>query len=165
MGLIVEEVDAEAAATERFQTAGAPRQGARAPARASGPGVQEQEIEGLQAQSLRISPTVELTYAIVNGKLVLSTDPAGVRQVASGSSSLEDSERFSQATDDLPDEVSALLYLNLSGLLGVAERAGLGEDPAYALFSGELRKLEGSRSRWSGRRSAIDTKIRVPIGE
>ena len=76
----------------------------------------------MQAQSLRISPTVELTYAIVDGKLVLSTDPAGVRQVASGSSSLEDSERFSQATDDLPDEVSALLYLNLSGLLG--RRAG-----------------------------------------
>ncbi len=165
VSLIVEEVDAEAA-TEALSELQPPLAKALEPQRGlQAPVFKEQEIEGVQAQSLRISPTVELTYAIVDGKLVLSTDPAGVRQVASGSSSLEDSERFSQATDDLPDEVSALLYLNLSGLLGVAEQAGLGEDPAYALFSGELRKLEGLAVAVERAEDAIDTKIRVTIGE
>jgi Protein of unknown function (DUF3352) len=165
VSLIVEEVDAEAA-TEALSQLQAPLVKALEPQRGlQAPVFKEQEIEGVRVQSLTISPTVELTYAIVDGKLVISTDPAGVRQVASGSSSLEDSERFSMATENLPDEVSALLYLNLSGLLGVAEQAGLGEDPAYALFSGELRKLEGLALAVDRAEDAIDTKIRVTVGE
>jgi Protein of unknown function (DUF3352) len=165
VSLIVEEVDAEAA-TEALSQLQAPLVKALEPQRGlQAPVFKEQEIEGVRVQSLTISPTVELTYAIVDGKLVLSTDPAGVRQVASGSSSLEDSERFSMATENLPEEVSALLYLNLGGLLGVAEQAGLGEDPAYALFSGELRKLEGLAVAVDRAEDAIDTKIRVTVGE
>jgi hypothetical protein len=165
VSLIVEEVDAEAA-TEALSHLQAPLVKALEPQRGlQAPVFKEQEIEGVRVQSLTISPTVELTYAIVDGKLVLSTDPAGVRQVASGSSSLEDSERFSMATENLPEEVSALLYLNLGGLLGVAEQAGLGEDPAYALFSGELRKLEGLAVAVDRAEDAIDTKIRVTVGE
>lgn len=165
VSLIVEEVDAEAA-MEALSELQAPLAKALEPQRGlQAPVFKEQEIGGVQVKSLTISPTMELTYAIVDGKLVLSTDPAGVRQVASGSSSLEDSERFSMATENLPDEVSALLYLNLSGLLGVAEQAGLGEDPAYALFSGELRKLEGLAVAVDRAEDAIDTKIRVTVGE
>jgi Protein of unknown function (DUF3352) len=165
VSLIIEEVDAEAA-TEALSQLQAPLVKALEPQRGlQAPVFKEQEIEGVRVQSLTISPTVELTYAIVDGKLVLSTDPAGVRQVASGSSSLEDSERFSMATENLPEEVSALLYLNLSGVLGVAEQAGLGEDPAYALFSGELRKLEGLAVAVDRAEDAIDTKIRVTVGE
>jgi Protein of unknown function (DUF3352) len=165
VSLIVEEVDPEAA-TKALSELQAPLAKALEPQRGlQAPVFKEQEIEGVHVQSLRISPTVELTYAIVDGKLVLSTDPTGVRQVASGSSSLEDSERFSIATEELPDEVSALLYLNLSGLLGVAEQAGLGEDPAYALFSGELRKLEALAVAVERTEDAIDTKIRVTVGE
>jgi hypothetical protein len=165
VSLIVEEVDA-GAATEALSELQAPLAKALEPQRGlQAPVFKEQEIEGVRVQSLMISPTVELTYAIVDGKLVLSTDPAGVTQVASGSSSLDDSERFAQATGDLPDDVSALLYLNLSGLLGVAEQAGLGEDPAYALFSGEFRKLEGLAVAVERAEDAIDTKIHVTIGE
>ncbi len=47
------------------------------------------DIEGLQARSLRISPTVNLTYAIFDEKLVVATDPAGIEQVKAGEESLD----------------------------------------------------------------------------
>jgi hypothetical protein len=165
VSLILEEVDAEAAAEALSELQAPLAKAFEAQRGLQAPVFKEQEIDGVQVQSLRISPTVELTYAIVDGKLVLSTDPAGVRQMASGGSSLEDSERFSLATEDLPDEVSGLVYLNLSGLLGVAEQAGLGEDPAYALFSDELRKLQGLAVAVQRAEDAIDTKIRITVGE
>jgi hypothetical protein len=128
------------------------------------PVFKQEEIDGVEARSLRISPAVELTYAIVDGRLVISTDPEGVRRVAGGDGSLDDSDRFEDATEGLPDDVSALLYLNLGGLLGLAEQAGLGEDPAYALFAEEFRKLEGLGLAVRSGEDEIDTTIRVSVG-
>ena len=46
--------------------------------------VSEREVDGLTAQSVRLSPTIELTYAIDGSTLVAATDPAAVEQLASG---------------------------------------------------------------------------------
>jgi hypothetical protein len=85
--------------------------------------------------------------------------------VHSGEGSLEDSDRFEGATEDLPDDVSALLYLDIGGLLRLAEAAGLGEDPAYALFSREFGTLEGLGVAVEGGDDEIDTEIRLTIAE
>jgi Protein of unknown function (DUF3352) len=165
VSLIVDEVDEEQAlrALARLQ---APIARALDPGRSlQAPAFQEQEIDGVEARRLRISPTVELTYAIVDGRLVISTDPDGVRQVQSGDGDLDGSDRFEHATEGFPDEVSALLYLNLGGLLRLAEAAGLGDDPAYALFSRELRKLKALGVAVERGDEEIDTEIRLTIGE
>ena len=165
VSLIVDEVDEEQArkALARLQV---PIAKALDPGRSlQAPVFKEQEIDGVEARSLRISPTVELTYAIVDGRLVISTDPDGVRQVQSGEGSLEDSDRFEQATEGFPDDVSALLYLDIGGLLRLAEATGLGEDPAYALFSREFRRLEGLGVAVKRGDDKIDTEIRLTIAE
>ena len=67
------------------------RQGARGSRRArwrrrstlaAGAAFSEAPIGDVTAYSLRVSPTVELTYALVDSTLVVATDPAGIRAVA-----------------------------------------------------------------------------------
>lgn len=105
------------------------------------PRVQEQDVEGVDVRSVQISPTVNLSYSIFDGMLVVSTDPAGIAQVRSGGESLADSDLYERAMDPLPDEVSALVFLNLQELLGLAEQAGLAADPLYASLSDDISKI------------------------
>jgi hypothetical protein len=106
------------------------------------PVVREREVDGITAHSVRLSPTVDLTYAIEGSTLVVATDPAAVEQLTSGEGGLDSQELFERATDGLPGEVAMLGYLDLGGLIGLAEEAGLSEDPAYLSFASEIQKLE-----------------------
>ena len=101
------------------------------------------EVAGVEAQSLRISPTVNLTYAA-------STTEAGRRdrpgRGRAGRERRRRARRGRRASSGpptgFPDECRSLAYLNLADLLALGEREGLAEDPAYATFAEELRKLE-----------------------
>jgi Protein of unknown function (DUF3352) len=130
-----------------------------------GPVFAKREIEGVEARSLRISPTVDLTYAIFDGKLVVATDPEGVRQVKSGEGSLEGSGSFKNATEGFPDPLSALLYMNVTELIRFAEQEGLATDPGYALFADEIRKLEGFGLAVDRGEDTIDTEARLTVGD
>ncbi len=106
------------------------------------PNFGEQEIGGVEARSLRISPTVELTYALFDGLAAIATDPAGIEQLAAGDGGLSESELYERATEGFEDEVSMLAFLDLSELVSLGEELGLAEDPVYATFAGEFRRLE-----------------------
>ena len=100
------------------------------------PRFEETEVDGVKVQSVQASATVNLSYALFDGKLVISTDPAGVAQVKADSDNLADSGAYEKATDDLPDEVSALVFLNLDELFGqIRDRTDLAEDPFFANLS------------------------------
>jgi len=163
LGFVADEVDEERARKALadlqipISEALEPEEGGQAPV------FEGEEIEGVQARSLRISPTVNLTYALFDDKLVVATDPAGVKQVKSGDDNLGDSDGFERATDDLPGKPSALLYLNVGDLIALAERQGLGADPAYALFASEIRKLEGLGLAVTRDESGIETEARLTV--
>lgn len=99
------------------------------------PQVQESDQGGVTARSLQLSPTVNLSYAVFEGKLVISTDPAGIAQVRADDDTLAGSEIYDRATDRLPDRVSALVFLNLDELFGQVTRTDLVEDPFFANVS------------------------------
>jgi len=99
------------------------------------PRFEESEVEGVTVSSVQASGTVNLSYALFDDMLVLSTDPAGIAQVAAGGESLADSEAYERATDQLPDRVSALVFLNLDELFGQVTRTDLVEDPFFANLS------------------------------
>ena len=82
--LIVDDVDEEkaAAALAALQKPLLRAVGRRAGTAA--PSFEQSEEDGVTVSSLRVSPTVNLSYAVFDGKLVVSTDPAGVAQVRSG---------------------------------------------------------------------------------
>jgi hypothetical protein len=134
--LIVEGVD-EGAAAEALAGLQKPLIGALQPAGGTQvPRFEESEVDGVKVQSVQASPTINLSYALFDGKLVLSTDPAGVAQVKADSDTLADSGAYERVTDDLPDEVSALVFLNLDELFGqIRDRTDLAEDPFFANLS------------------------------
>ncbi len=99
------------------------------------PSFKESEVEGVTVRSVQASTTVNLSYAVFDGKLVVSTDPAGIAQVRAGGQTLADSGAYERATDQLPDQVSALVFLNLDELFGQVTRTDLVEDPYFANLS------------------------------
>ncbi|MGH2924035.1 MAG: DUF3352 domain-containing protein [Solirubrobacterales bacterium] len=95
----------------------------------------ESDVDGVTVRSIQLSPTVNLAYALFDGKLVISTDPAGVEQVRADSEALAESKPFERVDDHLPDQVSALVFLNLDELFGQVTRTDLVEDPFFANLS------------------------------
>jgi hypothetical protein len=91
---------------------------------------------------VQISPSVELSYAVFDGKLVISTQPEGIDQVRSSGGNLADTDAYENATDRLPDRVSALVFLNLDEVLGLAQQAGLAEDPLFASISEDISHVQ-----------------------
>jgi hypothetical protein len=163
--MVVDEVDSEQATRALARLQRPIAKALDAGRNLQAPVIDQQRIDGVEAQSLRVSPAVDLTYALIDGRLVISTDPAGVRQVLGDDSNLEGSDRFDGATDGLPDDdLSAAGYLNVEGLLQLAERAGLGADPAYATFREELRRMEALGVAVRQDDDELDTELRLTIG-
>jgi hypothetical protein len=105
------------------------------------PSFRTTDIDGVQVHSVRVSPTVDLSYAVFDGKLVVSTQPQGISQVRAGGDNLAGTSAFEDATNHLPDRVSALVFLNLDEVLGLAQRAGLAENPLYASLSEDISRI------------------------
>jgi hypothetical protein len=164
LSFIASDVDEEGA-TEALAKLQAPLARALAPGETTGqaPVFEEEEIDGVETRSVRLSPAVNLTFAVFEGKVVVSTDPAGVSQVRSGPGGLQDSEIFGRATEEFPEEPALLVYLNLRELLALAEREGLGADPAYAVFADEIRQLEAAGLAVERAEDAIDTHLRIAL--
>jgi hypothetical protein len=105
------------------------------------PSFRTTEVDGVPVHSVRVSPSVDLSYAIFDGKLVISTQPQGISQVRSSGDNLADTSAFEDATERLPDRVSALVFLNLDEVLGLAQQAGLAENPLYASLSEDISRV------------------------
>jgi Protein of unknown function (DUF3352) len=125
----------------------------------------QQEIAGVEARSMRVSPAVELTYAVFDGLAVVATDPAGIEQLADGDGGLDESELYERATDGFDDDVSLLAFLDLGGLVELGEQLGLAEDPVYATFAGEFRSLEALGLAVTDTDELLSTDARLLLSE
>ena len=162
--LIADDVDADRASEALARLVGPITQALIPSSQAlQAPVVGEQDIGGVTAHSVRVSPTAELTYAVDGSTLVVATDPTAVKQLASDEGNLDGEELFDRATGGLGGDPSVLGYLDLGGLIALGERAGLDEDPAYATFASEIRALRalGLAIRSSPEELATDARLVV----
>jgi hypothetical protein len=125
----------------------------------------KRRIADVTAYSLRVSPTVDLTYALVDSTLVIATDPSAVHAVIADDSRLSDADPYEAATAGLPGDVSALGYLNLGDLIALAERAGLATNPAYLTFAPELSRLQALGIAVQGSPGELATDVRLALGD
>jgi Protein of unknown function (DUF3352) len=139
--VVVDDVDEQEASKALASLQGPIVRALGRPGRPATPKFEHSEEDGVTISSVRVSPTINLSYAVFDGKLVISTDPAGIGQVRSDEEGLAGSEPYEAATEPLPDEVSALVFINLDELLGLAEQAGLVEDPLYASLSDDISHI------------------------
>ena len=103
------------------------------------PTLSTSEVQGVEIRSVGLSAGFEPSYAVFENRLVVATDPAGVEQAIEGSDNLAESEDYRDATEAVGGEVSALVFLNLAGLVRLAEPRGLAE--IVSAFQEDLARL------------------------
>ena len=101
------------------------------------------EVEGITAVTAQVAPGLELSYAAWDRRLVVSTALAGIASVRRASG-LPGTDGFEAVLDERPDELSALVFLDLNQLLTLGEQAGLAEDPRYLAVRDDLQKLRAA---------------------
>jgi hypothetical protein len=165
--LIAADVDADRASEALARLVGPIAQALDLSSGLQAPVVSQREVGDLTAHSVRVSPTVELTYAVDGSTLVIATDPAAVKQLESGEGGLDAQRLFERATEGFGGDLSMLGYLDLGGLIALGERAGLSEDPAYATFASEIQKLRafGLAIRSSPEELSTDASLIVGGGD
>lgn len=122
------------------------------------------QIAGLQAESLAVSPAVDLTYAAWDDLLVIATDSLGIEQARSIDGGLDESQRFRDVTEGMPESVSLIAYLDLAGLLDLGEQAGLAVDPTYTTYAPDLRSLTAAALTVAAGDERIATDLRIAVG-
>ena len=105
------------------------------------PTFQERNVDGIDAFQLRLAPTVELDYAVFDGKLVISTSLAGIQRVKDVKASLDDDAAFESVLGNRPSTVTSLVFLDFGQLLALGERTGLRQDPAYLAVRNDLNRV------------------------
>lgn len=96
---------------------------------------------GLDTITLRLSPDLSLTYASLGDRIMVSTDPDGVRQVAQAEKTLQGASAFAPGMRDLLREATSVVFLDLHRLSSLIERAGLGATPEYRTIKPELARI------------------------
>ncbi len=121
------------------------------------------EVAGVEVSSLRLSPALEVAYAVFDGLAVIATNPLGIERLAEGEGGLADSDRFERAVEDLSDDVSLLAFLDLDALIAQGFRIGLAQVPAFNTFADELRSLDAFALSVSSDEDLLSTDARLLI--
>ena len=101
------------------------------------------DVAGITAATAQLAPGLELSYAAFDDRLVVSTSLQGIGAVKRGEG-LPGEDGFDAVLGDRPDELSALVFLDLNQLLTLGEQAGLAEDPRYLAVRDDLQKLRAA---------------------
>jgi hypothetical protein len=101
------------------------------------------DVEGVTAATALLAPGLELSYAAWDDRLVVSTALSGIASVRKAKG-LPGTDGFDAVLDDRPDQLSALVFVDLNQLLTLGEQAGLAEDPGYLAIRDDLQKLRAA---------------------
>ncbi len=118
---------------------------------------------GVQAFSLDLAPGVQINYAVFDGKLVISTNLAGVRAVKRADGSLTDNGAYQATLGHRPKRVTSLVFLDFSQLLGLGERTGLNASRNYLAARNDLRRIRALGASTSGGGTESTTELRLQI--
>jgi hypothetical protein len=72
---------------------------------------------------------------------MVSTDPEGVRQVATAEKTLLGADDFAPGMRDLLKEPTSVVFLDLHRLSSLIEQAGFGTTPEYRAIEPELARI------------------------
>ena len=133
-------------------------------ARLSVPGakVTHTTIAGQPATVLQAGRTFRLYAAVFDGKLVVSTDPAGVAAVRSGGG-LARTAAFRSVVPETGSRVTAVGFLDFDQLLKLAERTGLEQSKAYQGVRADLQRVRAVGFSSSGTEGDTTAEIRFDI--
>ena len=97
--------------------------------------------DGIETITLQVNPELSLTYASLGNRIIVSTDPDGVRQVAQAENTLLGADAFAPGMRGLLRQATSIVFLDLHRLSSLIERAGLGTTPEYRTIEPELARI------------------------
>ena len=128
------------------------------------PAIVPRRIAGVEATTLSLSPTLSLTYAAFDDRLVVSTSPAGIRQLRSTGDSLSDNASFAPGgLRTSLDRASSVVFLDLRRLSVLVERAGLAATRGYRAIESDIARIGAVSGVTSSERSSQTAQIFVEV--
>jgi hypothetical protein len=135
----VEDEDRTAAVLRRLQ---APLVRLLTPRGEAAPAWRSQRIgDGVTAWTLATPAGPEISYAVLDGRLVLATSADGIRWIKDAGDHLGGADAFEDVTNGRPEQVTSLGFLDFSQLLELGEQTGLNDSRAYLAARDDLRKI------------------------
>ena len=129
------------------------------------PTFEQTEVAGQVASTLQVSPTLGLAYSVGEDTLTAASSVDGLAGLIEADGGLAGSDSYRAAIDGLASEPVLIAYFDLSGLVSLGERFGLGADPVYARVAPEVRRFEGFGLTVSRRGSLLETDARLVLGD
>jgi hypothetical protein len=127
------------------------------------PTFEPRQIAGLDAATLRLTPALQLTFAVYAGRLIISTSPEGVRAFATSHQPLGMNPTFVSGTRRRPETVTSLIFLDLRQLLALGENAGLGRSAEFQVFKADLSNVKALSAVTSSGMTSKSAEIFVQV--
>ena len=99
-------------------------------------------VAGITAHQLSLAPGLQLDYAVFHGLVVVSTSLQAIGLVARHAHSLADDSHYQASIGGGPDQVTSLVFLDFSQLLGLAQQTGLTRSARIAALGPDLNKIK-----------------------
>jgi hypothetical protein len=112
------------------------------PAEGQIPTIQPDQVQGGDALTLQLTPSLSLTYASIGGRLYVSSGgPEAINRLLSPSGSLSDNPAFAPGMDDLLGNATAVVFLDLARLTSLAKQAGTLRSPELSAVAEDLTRI------------------------
>lgn len=126
----------------------------------------ESEVDGVSVKSLRVSPSLELSYAVFDELAAIANNPAGIERLISEKGGLDESGAYEEATDGLDEDGLVLLaFFDLRKLIAQGFQIGLAQVPAFNTFADDFRSLAGLGLAVRREDNLLATDARVRLGD
>jgi hypothetical protein len=121
-------------------------------------------VAGTPVVVLRSGPRFQLDAAVFDGRLVISTAPAGIAAVRGAKGGLAGEEAFKRVVTETGSKMTAVGFLDFDQLLALAERTGLDASTAYQAIRADLRRVRalGFSSAGSGGNTTAEIRFDIP---
>ena len=118
---------------------------------------------GTRGATLATPVGASLSYAVVDGRLVMATSPDGVRRLRDPDGAISDADGFEEVLGDRPGRVGSLGFLDFSQLLELGEQTGLNDSRAYLAARDDLQKIRAVGVNSSGSEEETTAEILLSI--
>ena len=121
-------------------------------------------VAGIDAYSLRLTPALELDYAVFDHKLVIATSLDAIASARKNSKPLSDNQTLTAVSSEHQGQITSLVFLDLAELLRLAEQTGLDQSRAYLAIRDDLRKISAvGETSWAGQAmTTADLFFKIP---
>ena len=165
--LIVSRVRDQAAARSELAALEGPVTALFAPSGSAGgqvPELADHAVGGVTVHEVGLGPGLQLDYAVFDGMVVLSTSMQAIDGVAQRARSLDADSAYQATLGDRPDQLTSLVFGDVSGLLQLGEQTGLTSGARMRELLADLSKVRAiGLSSTSGERettTALSLEIR-----